>query len=416
MIINRDNYEVYLVDYADGTLAPELRSEMELFLKVNPGIRLELELFQEAPLVDKTETFDAKDQLKKIPYEKTTADATFFQTQCVAFIEGIMPDTEIDFFMEQLASDEKKQKEFALFQKTRLPKADVLFNEKILLKHQENQHKVTAQNFEGYCVACVEGWLNQSGLVALNRYISKNSESKQTFDLYKKLKLIPDVSIRYPDKHKLKKFTLSKLKNQRIFSYAASAAAALVFGMMAFYATRLKNPTELTSNISELDTQKTETPIAKIQPHVQENIVESQNKVKKILHDPFGFEKVASQQVDETDKFSNPERIQMQPMEPIHLMALDCKPCKEIFDGNPNLAIDTDFSVAVSHNYPQNNEHNAASNDIIWNVAQAGISGFNKITNAKIKVEKKETNQKTKIQFESKYFAFSTNVKNRNKH
>jgi hypothetical protein len=49
-----------------------------------------------------------------------------------------------------------------------------------------------------------------------------------------------------------------------------------------------------------------------------------------------------------------------------------------------------------------------------WAIAQAGITGFNKITNSELKVEKNQDGDKTKIAFNSKYFSFSTQVNKKN--
>jgi len=47
-----------------------------------------------------------------------------------------------------------------------------------------------------------------------------------------------------------------------------------------------------------------------------------------------------------------------------------------------------------------------------WVLAQAGIAGFNKITNSELKVEKNRVQNKTRIAFNSKFFSFSTQVSN----
>lgn len=412
MVINRNNYEEYIVDYADGNLSAELKAEMERFLKANSDIQEELEMFLEAPIIDKSITFSGKDSLKKIPFAKTEASSDYFQNQCVAYIEGLMPENEIDFFLDLIAKDEHKQKELQLFQKSLLPKEDHIFNEKILLKINESNHKITNENFEEYCVACVEGWLNQSGLVALNIFIAEDIDRQKTLSLYQKTKLSPDLLVVYHDKRKLRKYSLIALRSRKIFSYAASAAAVLVFSVMAFYTAKLDNPTELASHVSE-----TKTIIQPVEEIIEPKVVieEKNSKTKEILHDPFGFEKVSSPIRIQTAETRETKQETMDKIRPIQVSELNCEPCKAFFESDPELVSIGHKKIVVAPT-PEvsraNNVNNAANNNIAWNVAQAGITGFNKFTNAKIKVEPKQ--EKTKIEFKSKYFAFSTNVKKRN--
>ena len=42
MKINRNNYEMYFIDYLDGVLSPDLVSELLLFLDENPDLKEEL--------------------------------------------------------------------------------------------------------------------------------------------------------------------------------------------------------------------------------------------------------------------------------------------------------------------------------------------------------------------------------------
>lgn len=67
MVINKFNYEVYALDYLEGTLSPELVVEMERFLQANPVIEAELSEMKELVLVEPDETivFEHKADLYK---------------------------------------------------------------------------------------------------------------------------------------------------------------------------------------------------------------------------------------------------------------------------------------------------------------------------------------------------------------
>ncbi len=66
MTINKINYEVYAIDYLEGTLSDQLMREMELFLATNPEIDKELEDIRHfsAPVFS-MESYPDKESLKK---------------------------------------------------------------------------------------------------------------------------------------------------------------------------------------------------------------------------------------------------------------------------------------------------------------------------------------------------------------
>ena len=54
MKINKLNYEVYAIDYIDGTLPNNLKAEMETFLNTHPDIAKDIEMMSEMELVPDT--------------------------------------------------------------------------------------------------------------------------------------------------------------------------------------------------------------------------------------------------------------------------------------------------------------------------------------------------------------------------
>ena len=67
MIINKLNYEVYALDYLEGTLTEDLMPIMQAFLKQHPEIALELESTQSTTLKpDEKVVFLDKTVLKKV--------------------------------------------------------------------------------------------------------------------------------------------------------------------------------------------------------------------------------------------------------------------------------------------------------------------------------------------------------------
>lgn len=65
MKITRDNYEIYFIDYLDGTLPPELIGELKAFLLVNRDLEEQLRGVANNRLPIPSETFSDKASLKK---------------------------------------------------------------------------------------------------------------------------------------------------------------------------------------------------------------------------------------------------------------------------------------------------------------------------------------------------------------
>lgn len=65
MKITRDNYEIYFIDYLDGTLSPELIAELKGFLLVNRDLEEQLQAVENSQLTVSSEQFPDKESLKK---------------------------------------------------------------------------------------------------------------------------------------------------------------------------------------------------------------------------------------------------------------------------------------------------------------------------------------------------------------
>ena len=67
MKVNKLNYETYIIDYLEGTLSQEDRLDFEIYLQENPSVKVEMEEFLSAPVLeeDLSLTYERKPQTKK---------------------------------------------------------------------------------------------------------------------------------------------------------------------------------------------------------------------------------------------------------------------------------------------------------------------------------------------------------------
>jgi hypothetical protein len=132
--INSCNYEKYVVDFLEGNLDSSEKEAFSLFLKSNPEIREELDFFDDEKLIPEPVLFDNKGILKKESIITKSAMSNFDEL-CIAKMEGDLSEKEISLFDELINSDKSKQTEFERFQKTIIkPDDTIVFREKEKLK------------------------------------------------------------------------------------------------------------------------------------------------------------------------------------------------------------------------------------------------------------------------------------------
>ena len=128
MKINRDNYEIFIVDYFDGNLNPEKVSELMNFLEKNPEIKEEFagyEVVEFAP--DKKIIFENKNKLKKeIITEVNKINEKNYENYFIAKLENDLSENETADFEKFLLSNPHLNSQFQLFLKTKL-QADETF-------------------------------------------------------------------------------------------------------------------------------------------------------------------------------------------------------------------------------------------------------------------------------------------------
>ena len=134
MIINRENYEAYFLDYYEGNLTESRAEELMDFLAQHPDLREEFESFELVFLPDDLKmVMPGKDQIKKP--ENTRPGSHSLDKQMIAYFEGDLDEESSSTLLAAVAKDPSLQKDFALFSKTRLqPEKGVVFAGKSGLK------------------------------------------------------------------------------------------------------------------------------------------------------------------------------------------------------------------------------------------------------------------------------------------
>ncbi|HOZ83444.1 MAG TPA: hypothetical protein PLU85_10950 [Bacteroidia bacterium] len=114
-MINRSNYEVWFIDYADGQLSPDQVAEMLLFLEENPDLKNEFSLFEQVTLPVDTVEFAFKKSLKK-----TKPSKEVFDEMAVRFLENEISPAELEQYQQWINDFADLKAEHSLFAQIKL--------------------------------------------------------------------------------------------------------------------------------------------------------------------------------------------------------------------------------------------------------------------------------------------------------
>jgi len=116
MKINRDQYEVWFLDYLEGNLDESLLADFRSFLLENPDLAEELEQYEPLGLTKPEIKFPGRKRL----YKQSFDIPEVFDSTAVGLMEGDLdPDRRITF-ESYLADHPEKSLEMALFRQTKL--------------------------------------------------------------------------------------------------------------------------------------------------------------------------------------------------------------------------------------------------------------------------------------------------------
>jgi len=114
MKINRDNYEIYFIDYLDGNLSLEEIDLLLDFMNENPDLKEELKGLEQIKIESREEKIPSFNHLKRNDFDHPE----IFEETCIRAIENELNQHEKLLFEKHLTTNKLHQKEFELFRAT----------------------------------------------------------------------------------------------------------------------------------------------------------------------------------------------------------------------------------------------------------------------------------------------------------
>lgn len=135
MKINRNNYEVFFLDYYENSLQPGQVAELMVFLEANPDLNSEFESFDAIKILPEEVLFNRKKTLNKQDYKSSQKINAFnYEQWMVSRLENDLSEEDILELKTFLKLNPDARLEYDLFKKTRLKPEDFFYENKSSLK------------------------------------------------------------------------------------------------------------------------------------------------------------------------------------------------------------------------------------------------------------------------------------------
>jgi len=373
MKITRSNYETFFLDYLENNLDESMRSEVEHFVKFNPDLVNELEMFHEMILKPQeikrnlNKEYLKKDLLDLIPSNFNSVDDFL-----VAEIENDLNSEQKILLQRLLILEPDLQKELELLRKTKLlPDKNVTFNAKENLK--KRKFVLLSSDFGKYMIPLAAAAI----LIVLFLFINRQSIKQSNTELSIK-KEINQNDLKTNDKIYENK-TNDKLAENRHEKRNESNRKS----------THLNVSSKTTINSSLKKTNESTTiPV---------------NPVKRDTITEIGIAALENQMTNSVNTEFNAWIIRN---ENPH----DKAPEREVYTLNQYLH--KKFRVSVLNENEQEAENRKFS---LWDIADIGIQRIGKILNKDIQLQKQynEEGYLTSLEFCSPNLAFNAPLKKR---
>ncbi len=134
--VNRDNYEIYLLDFVEGNLSPAKEAAVRDFLTQNPDLKQQVTFLKESPELKSPATSFTNKHILKRDVNTGTLTPANAEAFIIADLEGDLDDEARGRLLTLAKSNAGVAKTMELYQKTRLIPGKEVLTDKGKLKHK----------------------------------------------------------------------------------------------------------------------------------------------------------------------------------------------------------------------------------------------------------------------------------------
>lgn len=332
------------------------------------------------------------------------------------YLEGRLNGEEEAGLMAFLAQNPDLKEELSRFENLNISSEPVSFKEKEKLKKNlSNLDEITEYNFEQYCIAKMEGDLNEDMNRRFEEFLAKHPERLKDYKLLLQTFLEPDKNIVFAEKQKLRHRQIAPSKNRLLAIISVAASIAMIIVSYQIYNNYWQQDTKIYTAIHQklkIDSLLT----ANILGPAPERKIEVEESTPK-------KERVAQVEVKDTTA----KQITFKPKKPIEIVELDNR--NELAVNTPIIPIPLMPVVALESKQSYLTVKEYASQELkkrlelenvdfekemtFWRAAQTGVKQINKLTGMNIAMDKKydSTSNRTKVIIHTNLMSFYTSTK-----
>jgi hypothetical protein len=338
-----------------------------------------------------------------------------YEQYFVDYLDGKLNDEQIGDLMSFLEFNPDLKEEFAGIEKMCLAADETRFSGKArLLKSESDLMEADIlKDFDMYCISSMENDIADDDEKILQGIITDDPDREDTYLLYRSTRLMPDESIVYPRKARLKKRFIGL--PYRYFLPAAAAVAAMLIIIQVFSG---KGPEAgnltLTDPVSENSGEDVGTHV----PLMQENATPAESPETTPVQTAVITPKqslMAEESIPEDGAHSGRENIQLAMVRSRSIERIEGVVASPDETGNSSLALrqnsyreDKDKEVDPSGDNPKVS---------LWILADASVRGLNSVSEDEYHLDrKKDNNGRTRrFTFDSPVFGISAPLRKSDK-
>ncbi len=268
------------------------------------------------------------------------------------------------------------------------------YTHKESLKKSPGEYFSREELFEQYCLAYIEDDLDEGQRADFESFLESNPKKTREFELYQKTILQPGQHIQYPNKSRLKKYSLLR-RHPTVLVAVSAAAAILVFAWLL-----LLQPQEYTKEqLVEQETKENIIPLEEESGEAKITTIGPDKKIRGKSPDLLGPAFTAESDVHIFESKTDNEKLlipEMQKLQAIRITALSgqhepsglsAQVRRKTRTGTRELTLTAYLGKKMDHinNLPEQVDRDE-DNAVIKALFIAGVDGLNRITGQRINI------------------------------
>jgi hypothetical protein len=330
-----------------------------------------------------------------------------YEVYFIDFLDGNLSPALEEELKEFLLLHPGLAEELECFEKDLTLSSEEVKIDKSGLKNIPFRHlKVNEKNVDNYLIAKNEGDLNLQEISELSDYLQLNPKAKKEGQLYNKVFLKADLSVRFPQKNSLKRRFVAQRK--KITLYASSAAAAVVLLFVLVY-----QPWNRTANEGGQVFVSNETKVQPVQKHhVDQPLLAEKEGAEIEIQDEAKNYQVINPSPPKIEKTTVKEDIKLKAVQAlkasaVHFDAEDVEPLLKGYTPSNYFQQSTkDYTAKKARQIPTSTE------DIAFALLELGIKGYNLLTENNAQFQRTTTEDgRTDLALNSEVLGFQAKLK-----